>query len=59
MLHGIYVHDFLLAGGYLLSVITCGCVTMLVIYIRYIQKNLNIEKHSLRTYMDSIMRDKK
>ena len=37
-LHGISVHDYLLAGGYLLSIITCGSVTLLVCYRRYIKK---------------------
>lgn len=37
-LHGLSVHDYLLAGGYLLSIITCGSVTLLVCYMRYIKK---------------------
>lgn len=40
LLHGIYVHDYLLAGGYLLSLLTCGMVTCLVFYMRYIKKNV-------------------
>ncbi len=37
-LHGILVKDYLLAGGYLLSIITCGIVTALICYYRYIKK---------------------
>lgn len=38
MLHGLYMHDYLLAGGYLLSILTCGSVTILLFYMRYIKK---------------------
>ena len=38
LLHGLYAEDYLLAGGYLLSIITCGTVTALVFYMRYIKK---------------------
>lgn len=38
MLHGLMYHDYLLAGGYLLSIITCGTVTVLIFYYRYIKK---------------------
>lgn len=38
MLHGLLAHDYLLASGYLLSIITCGTVSMLVVYFRYIKK---------------------
>ena len=34
MLHGLLTHDFLLAGGYLLSIVTCGTVSFLIIYYR-------------------------
>ena len=37
MFHGIYVQDYLLAGGYLLSIITCGTVSTLIFYYRYIK----------------------
>lgn len=39
LLHGTYVGDYLLAGGYLLSIITCGTVSLLIIYYRYMRKN--------------------
>lgn len=39
LLHGAYVGDYLLAGGYLLSIITCGTVSLLIIYYRYMRKN--------------------
>lgn len=38
MLHGLYVDDYLLAGGYLLSILTCGTVSLLIVYYRYIKK---------------------
>lgn len=38
ILHGLYIHDYLLVGGFLLSFITCGAVTLLVFYMRYIKK---------------------
>ncbi len=34
MLHGILIRDYLLAGGYLLSIVTCGTVTGLIVYYR-------------------------
>lgn len=37
MLHGLYLGDYLLAGGYLLSIITCGTVSVLICYYRYIK----------------------
>lgn len=39
MLHGLMSHDYLLAGGYLLSIITCGTVTALICYFRYVKKS--------------------
>lgn len=42
LLHGIYVDDYLLAGGYLLSIITCGTVSLLIIYYRYIRKEITL-----------------
>ena len=42
LLHGIYVYDYLLAGGYLLSIITCGTVSLLIIYYRYIRKEITL-----------------
>jgi MtN3 and saliva related transmembrane protein len=35
MLHGFLTADFLLAGGYLLSLLSCGTVTLLIVYYRY------------------------
>lgn len=37
LLHGLLVQDYLLAGGYLLSILTCGTVTLLIIYYKYIK----------------------
>ncbi len=34
LLHGLYVGDFLLAGGFFLSLITCGTITVLICYYR-------------------------
>ncbi|WP_267313974.1 hypothetical protein [Legionella antarctica] len=42
MLHGFYQGDYLLAGGYLLSIITCGTVSVLICYYRYIKTGSNI-----------------
>ncbi|MBA3285287.1 MAG: hypothetical protein H0U27_09565 [Nitrosopumilus sp.] len=38
LLHGLIIKDYLLAIGYLLSILSCGMVTVLVIYYRYIKK---------------------
>lgn len=35
LLHGIVVGDYLLAAGYFLSIISCGSVSVLIIYYRY------------------------
>ncbi|KTD56225.1 PQ-loop domain-containing transporter [Legionella shakespearei] len=40
LLHGVYVEDYLLAGGYLLSIATCGTVSLLIIYYRYVRKEI-------------------
>jgi MtN3 and saliva related transmembrane protein len=37
MLHGLLEHDYLLAGGYFLSIITCGSVSFLIVYYKYIK----------------------
>lgn len=37
MLHGILTKDYLLAGGYLLSIISCGTVSTLIIYYKHIK----------------------
>ena len=41
MLHGVLVHDYLLAAGYLLSILTCGTVSVLIIYFNYIKSMEN------------------
>lgn len=33
-LHGILIGDYMLAVGFLLSIITCGAVSLLIIYYR-------------------------
>lgn len=38
LMHGLYIGDYLLAAGYLLSIITCGSVSILICYYRYIKK---------------------
>ncbi|MBA3535790.1 MAG: hypothetical protein H0T84_04145 [Tatlockia sp.] len=37
ILHGILTEDFLLAGGYILSFISCGTVTILIIYYKHLK----------------------
>ncbi len=39
VLHGLIVHDYILVFGYVLSIITCGAVSALVVYYRYIKTN--------------------
>ena len=39
VLHGLITHDYILLFGYVLSLITCGAVSALVIYYRYIKSN--------------------
>ncbi|WP_028389307.1 PQ-loop domain-containing transporter [Legionella fairfieldensis] len=34
LLHGLLTGDYLLAIGYLLSLLTCGAVTVLIVYYR-------------------------
>ncbi len=34
--HGLIIGDYLLAFGYFLSIISCGTVTMLIIYYNYL-----------------------
>lgn len=36
--HGLLIHDYLLAIGCFLSVLTCGMVSILIIYYKYIKK---------------------
>ena len=38
LLHGLITHDYLLVGGYLLSILTCGAVSMLILYYKYLKK---------------------
>ena len=38
MFHGLVTHDYLLAGGYFISIMTCGTVTVLIVYYRYLIK---------------------
>lgn len=35
--HGFLTHDYLLVTGYLLSILTCGTVSVLVFYYRYVK----------------------
>ncbi len=35
MLHGILTHDYILVIGYLLSIVTCGTVSFLIIRYKY------------------------
>lgn len=37
--HGLVERDYLLASGYLLSILSCGTVTILIIYYSYIKRN--------------------
>jgi len=36
LFHGLILQDYILALGYLLSILTCGTVTFLVIYYNYV-----------------------
>lgn len=38
VLHGVMAQDYLLAGGFFLSFLTCGVVSLLIIYYRYLKK---------------------
>jgi len=38
MLHGVISEDYLLAAGSLLSLLTCGTVSVLIVYFRYVKK---------------------
>lgn len=37
MMHGLYLQDYLLGIGCLLSIITCGTVSILICYYRYVK----------------------
>ncbi len=37
LLHGLLEKDYLLAGGYFLSLITCGWVSCLIVYYKYVK----------------------
>ena len=43
MLHGLVAHDYILALGYFISILTCGTVSCLIIYYKCI-KTENSEK---------------
>lgn len=43
MLHGFITHDYILAAGYFLSILTCGSVSGLILYYRYMHTN-SLEK---------------
>lgn len=38
LFHGILTHDYILVLGYLLSILTCGTVSVLIFYYRYIKR---------------------
>ncbi|KTC83724.1 PQ-loop domain-containing transporter [Legionella brunensis] len=40
VLHGVFAKDYILTAGFFLSFLTCGMVTWLVIYYRYIKKQI-------------------
>ena len=44
LFHGLLTHDYILAFGYLLSIITCGTVSALIIYFKYMKNKLE-NKH--------------
>ena len=44
LLHGVVNHDYLLVLGYLLSLLSCGTVTTLIIYYRYINPTSKAQK---------------
>ena len=35
--HGLMTHDYILVLGYLFSILTCGTVSVLIFYYRYIK----------------------
>ncbi|MGQ3892070.1 PQ-loop domain-containing transporter [Legionella sp. CNM-4043-24] len=37
-LHGLVIKDYLLAGGYFLSIMTCGTVSFLIFYYKYVKQ---------------------
>lgn len=37
-LHGLLIKDYLLAAGYFLSIMTCGSVSFLIIYYKYVKQ---------------------
>ena len=39
LFHGVLTHDYILVFGYLLSIITCGTVSALIIYYKYFNKS--------------------
>ncbi|EKD99457.1 MAG: hypothetical protein ACD_22C00254G0003 [uncultured bacterium] len=41
VLHGYFKHDYVMLFGFTLSLITCGTVTVLIIFYKLKQKNTN------------------
>lgn len=39
LLHGLLTHDYILVFGYFLSIVTCGTVSGLIFYYRYVKAN--------------------
>ncbi len=46
LIHGVIHHDWYLVGGMTLSLITCGAVTVLIIYYQGKQAFVNLFRHS-------------
>ena len=40
MFHGLLIHDYILAVGYFLSLITCGTVSILIFYYKFIKPQM-------------------
>ena len=47
LLHGILTHDYILVFGYFLSIVTCGTVSVLIIYYRYMRTSKEKSNASL------------
>lgn len=39
LFHGLLVHDYILVIGYFFSIVTCGSVSVLIIYYKYVKTN--------------------
>jgi MtN3 and saliva related transmembrane protein len=46
MLHGLLIGDYLLAAGFFLSILTCGTVSFLILYFRYLKKTPDCENNA-------------